>query len=600
MPKIRLAAFGLVFVAGGGSAVAQVSQPTGESMPQPANPAELACCVTGRGFPADADTLNGLFMYRGDVGMDQTRDAHMTPGTFSPQCGLSGTIVLHGGDCKNPLGWYNATTNPPTVPTAIYPMVPGNLQAAPPNGISCIENGFCPLATRMSTQPGQHTWADPLPDFAANIRTDPHWTGGPVGFALVGVAGSKCTQTKYSQAELNDHSPAGGTTNGKPWVSALIYQSTSNPNGYYIAFEDQPTCTASWHGCDGANPKSAANGNDGDFNDFVFYVTGIDCAGGGKDCDTGLKGICQQGLTQCSNGGMSFVCKSINDKRTEVCNGLDDDCDGVVDNPEAPELCPAGQVCSQGTCVFPCNDSEFPCSPPSVCDKMDQLCKDPLCVGKSCKSGEVCYRGSCIGGCDGVVCPAGQTCRLGNCVDPCAGITCGDNQVCENGACLGPCGCRDCPAGKACSKKGTCVDTGCDKQTCAAGQVCVAGKCQDGCEGAICPTGQQCMKGACVTPAGGPVVPIPDGGATGGTVGSGGRSGSGTGGQVGATGGSNGLGGSGVAGGSGTGDASGARPGGIHSCSCDESGAPRAGGLAVLLAALAITARRRRGQPARR
>ena len=32
--------------------------------------------------------------------------------------------------------------------------------------------------------------------------------------------------------------------------------------------------------------------NDGDFNDFVFFITGLTCEGGGEPCDTGLKGAC--------------------------------------------------------------------------------------------------------------------------------------------------------------------------------------------------------------------------------------------------------------------------------------------------------------------
>ena len=102
-----------------GEARATVTQPGGtETMPAiAAGNNEVACCVTGRGFPADADTLMGLFKYHvdangvmgGDAAIDWRIDAHTTPGTFSPQCGLSGTIVLHGGGCKNSLGWYNAT-----------------------------------------------------------------------------------------------------------------------------------------------------------------------------------------------------------------------------------------------------------------------------------------------------------------------------------------------------------------------------------------------------------------------------------------------------------------------------------------------------------
>jgi hypothetical protein len=591
-------------------AVATVNQPTGESMPQPANPSEIMCCVTGRGFPAAADTLAGLFMYHqiggvagGDTDLDPTLDAHTTPGTFSPQCGLSGTIVLHGGGCKNALGWYNATT-PATVPTTIYPIVPADLTQAPPLGISCADGDFCPLATRMTSQAPQHSWADPLPDFAANIRTDINWAGGSVGFALIGNPGGQCPQTKYSQAEINDHSPAGAPTNGEPWVTTLIYQSIADPNGYYIAFEDQPTCTASWRGC---NPGSetqalvAPNGNDGDFNDFVFYVSGIDCEGGGVSCTvTGAQGICAEGTTQCSNGGTTFVCKSNIAARTEVCNGLDDDCDGIIDNPTAPNLCPTGSVCNQGVCVYPCTNSEFPCSPPTVCDTTDQLCKEKSCIGVTCGSGQVCHGGLCVGGCDGVTCPPTQVCRIGNCVDPCSGITCDANQVCENGACVAPCSCRNCAAGQACltsgAKVGTCVDQGCDKTSCnPPATVCVKGACQDGCQGVVCPTGQSCSGGECSVPDGGMVVgPQPDAGAP--ITGAAGHAGTGAGGSGTGTAGKSGIG----AGGAGGSSTSGAHEGGVTACKCDSVEGPGTGGLALMLAALALAIKRRRSPVERR
>jgi hypothetical protein len=582
------------------AAEAQLSQPDGTPMPQPAAPSEIQCCVTGRGFPADADTLAGLFTYHqingvagGDATLDPTKDAHTTPGTFAPQCGLSGTIVLHGGGCKNALGWYNAT-DPATVPKNIYPIVPGNLQQPPPNGISCVAGDFCPLATRTTTQPS-YTWADPLPDFAADIRNSANWAGGPVGFALIGDKTQICTQTKYSQAEINDHSPAAAPTNGKPWITTLIYQSIADPNGYYIAFEDNPTCMASWRGC---NPGSqtqalmAPSGNDGDFNDFVFYVSGIDCAGGGQACNTGMPGICAGGTTQCANGGMDIKCRQDIQPRAEICNLLDDDCDGIIDNPDAPGLCPTGQVCSRGVCVSPCSTSEFPCGPPTACDMTDGLCKDPRCMNANCDMDQICDRGVCVGGCDNVVCPSGKVCQLGNCVDPCKGITCSSGQVCEGGACLAACGCRNCPSGKSCSSDGTCVDTGCDKITCTAPMVCVGGKCEDGCSGVQCPAGQTCSDGQCAIPDGGIVVPEPDGGVpttgTGGIRGAGGSSGTG----VFGTGGSLLTG----AGGTGAGASSGAHEGGINSCSCDAASGPGAGGLAMLLAAVGVASLRRRAR----
>jgi MYXO-CTERM domain-containing protein len=555
---------------------ATVMEPDGTPLPQPAPTSELNI-ATSNGFKASDVTLSGLFAVRGET-IDPSKDAHQTPGTFSPQCGFTGQIVLRGGGCSNALGWYNATPGSTTPPPAnqIYTLVPANLMAAPPNGISCQDGTFCPLA-EMQTDPnhvGQHGWVIYVWN-ASSISSNPNYKGGEVGFALVGNSG-QCTQTKYSEAQLNTIS----TQYKVPWVTTLIYQSTVNPSAYYIAFEDLPMPASDWKG----------QGCDGDFNDFVFYVTGLDCEGGGVDCDTYMPGICKDGTTQCSNGGMTITCEPNLKPTAEVCNGLDDDCDGTVDNPDAPNLCPTGKVCSQGTCVYPCTNTEFPCAPPTVCDQSDGLCKDQSCVGVMCGSEQVCYKGTCIGGCEGVMCPPGQVCRIGNCVDPCANVTCDSGQVCDNGVCVPPCSCRACAAGQTCQKDGTCVDTGCDKTTCnPPATVCVKGACQDGCQGVTCPSGQMCSGGQCSTPDGGPIVPEPDGGVTGtgGFPGTGGRT---------ATGGTTGTAGSPAtgAGGSGTGGSSGPREGGVTTCNCDASSGPGAGGLALLLAALAIATIRHR------
>jgi MYXO-CTERM domain-containing protein len=561
-------------------AAAQVSEPDGTTLPQPANPAEVSEMMS-RGFPADSVTLAGLFMYRGE-NINPVADAHVTPGTFSPQCGFTGQIVLHGGGCQNALGWYNATT-PATTPNAnqIYVLVPANLQLAPPMGLGCADNDFCPLATHNTSQAPQHAWTD-VTYSAADIRTNPNYKGGLVGFAVMAGTGL-CTQTKYSQAELGvvstQYSP-------KTWVTTLVWQSTVDPSGYYLGFEDLPMVPATW--------KGANNGNDGDFNDFVFYVSGLDCVGGGQPCDTGMMGICANGTTQCSAGGTKFICEPNTPSRTEVCNGLDDDCDGVIDNPETPNLCPlAGEICSQGVCVFACDTSEFPCNIPTVCDNTDQLCKEHACLGVTCAPGQVCHGGLCVGGCDGVTCPPDQVCRIGNCVDPCSGITCDTGQVCENGACVSPCSCRACATGQVCTKSGNCVDQGCDTQACnPPATVCVKGACQDGCQGVVCPTGQTCSGGTCSVPDGGVGgAPQPDAGAP--ITGGAGTTGTGTG-----AGGSSATGAAGNKGSGGAGATTGGHEGGVTACSCDSAEGPGAGGLALIFGVLILASLRRRATPA--
>jgi hypothetical protein len=250
--------------------------PDNTTVPQPSSAAEVSLTVS-RGFPSDAVTLGGLFKYfagGADAQIDPVKDASTTPGSFPARCGFKTQIVLKGGACKNAFGWYNAT-EPASKPPAIYPLVPANLMAAPPNGISCDSNDFCPLATRTTSEAPLNGWADPLPEFDVDIQSDPNWTGGLVGFALIGTPGSQCPQTKYSQADLNDKSPSGA-----PWITALIYHSLATTGAYYLAFEDFPTCMASWRGCvpGGTTANPAGMGNDGDFNDDVFYLRGLNCS----------------------------------------------------------------------------------------------------------------------------------------------------------------------------------------------------------------------------------------------------------------------------------------------------------------------------------
>ncbi|MEP6652587.1 MAG: hypothetical protein ABJA82_04475, partial [Myxococcales bacterium] len=257
-----------------GESGAVVSQPTGEMMPTPA-PMSDVDKATSRGFAADTVTLEGLFKYRMEA-LNPVQDAHTMPGTFSPKCEFTGQLLLHGGACHVALGWYNVTpgsTTPPP-PTEIYELVPAQLPKCPPppaviNPLQACadDNDFAPLADTVTTLAPQHRWNAPV-FRATNIRNDPRYKGGLIGFAMF-RGQDQCTQAKFSQAELNTKSPAMPPTNGAPWVTVLIYQSVQDPTGYYIAFEDLPIKTT-WKD----------SGNDGDFNDFVYFVTGVNCEGG--------------------------------------------------------------------------------------------------------------------------------------------------------------------------------------------------------------------------------------------------------------------------------------------------------------------------------
>lgn len=101
--------------------------------------------------------------------------------------------------------------------------------------------------------------------------------------------------------------------------------------------------------------------------------------GGGATCSTGLPGICGVGTRVCMGG--TLVCNQNQQASNEICDGLDNDCDGAIDdgNPGSGGSCMTGQpgVCAQGT--FQCQAGALACvpnTPPSVevCDGIDNDC----------------------------------------------------------------------------------------------------------------------------------------------------------------------------------------------------------------------------------
>jgi len=485
------------------TAAATVTEPNGLAVPIDSSPEiQLYTLFTDR-----SENINWI------------TDAHTTPNAFSPLCGFTATYVLNQAGSHFGLAWYNDTGTTPLA-ADLHQLVAAN---------SAVGTTFSGTV----------------------IRSDPAYTGGLVGFALIGG------ETHYTNPAYD--TLCSGCTPPGPWITALIYASTVTPSAYYICYEDGSTSATSWD-------------NDGDFNDDVYFVTGISCLGGGQTCDTGKPGICEAGLTQCSSTGTT--CVELNPPApTETCNGLDDNCNGQTDEGA---ICPTNFVCDKGTCVAACLNGKFECTGGLTCST-DGYCVEPDCVNVTCPSGEVCVSGLCKAPCDGVTCP--QVCRVGTCVDPCAGVTCETGQVCDNGICIASCACQPCTSPSVCdSTSGQCVDAACVAVTCGAGTHCVGGPCVDDCTGATCPTGQACQAGACIASSvsedaggGGPGLNLPPEGDDGGAPGSG----------------------SGSDGGSG---ANGASPaaGSSSGCGCSAAGArTRSSGLALALA-LGLTFARRR------
>jgi len=283
-----------------------------------------------------------------------------------------------------------------------------------------------------------------------------------------------------------------------------------------------------------------------------------DFPGLGNACDNRMKGVCRgEGKIACNAAGDGTECKITSEGQSpqmdEVCNGLDDDCDGAIDEaltcktgncmPRGAEQCNGvdddcdGKVDESdprndtecGSNVGECRPGKLRCvagslrctgaigPQPEQCNGKDDDCDGLYDDMAPCPDATVCIEGACRNPCGGsefgcpyghecvalqeppgeyclpracALCKSTERCVDDMCVDPCADVSCDDGLICVRGSCR-DCTVAGCGQGQVCYQQ-LCQPNPCASTRCSSGDFCYNGDCLPRCEDARCPTGQSC------------------------------------------------------------------------------------------------------------
>lgn len=164
------------------------------------------------------------------------------------------------------------------------------------------------------------------------------------------------------------------------------YEGTTGTAGVGQCTDGIESCeVGSWGECEGQTvpDTETCNGVDDDCDGDVDE--GCDCLpGAAQSCYTGPTetqdvGACSSGTQTCSGTGAWGPCNGDTTPIAESCNSVDDDCDGILDELDDPGACDTGDdgVCSGG--VQSCSAGALVCEPiaapeAEVCDGLDNNC----------------------------------------------------------------------------------------------------------------------------------------------------------------------------------------------------------------------------------